>query len=81
MIETLIDKLLDNKINIEWIAPANLKIYAQINELPAELLAEIKENKEQLINYLKANQQTHEYQRIPAGRSIPFLPHRKDYGC
>jgi amino acid adenylation domain-containing protein len=66
MIGELIDRLIDNNINIELVEQDKLKIHADISKIPADLLSEIKLKKEDLVKYLADRQSSDRFERIAA---------------
>src|SRR5262249_14995817 len=73
MIEELIDRLIDLNINIELAVHNGLKINADINSIPHDILAEIRLRKEDLVQYLKS-----QYSLNTVG-IIPCVPHSESY--
>ncbi|RLJ72738.1 non-ribosomal peptide synthetase [Pedobacter alluvionis] len=65
MIEELIDRLLSYNIKIELLDGNQLKIHTAINNIPPDLLSELKLKKELLIGYLKEQQKIEDFNRIP----------------
>jgi amino acid adenylation domain-containing protein len=65
MISTLIDKLIDLNINIELVEQDKLKIHADINKIPVDVLSEIRLKKEDLIRYLAERQSSDRFETIP----------------
>ena len=76
-VEELINKLIELDIQLELVGENNLKINKDISLLPADVLKELKEQKESLIAYLLA--QKSEYgnrkeTRIPKAEELDFYP-------
>jgi amino acid adenylation domain-containing protein len=65
MIETLIDKLIHHNIRLELVAEDKLKIHADIDKIPGDLLTEIRHRKEDLVKYLVAQYSFADFDHIP----------------
>ena len=74
MLEVLIDRLIGLNINIGLAENDNLRIHTDIVNIPRDLLQEIWLNKEDLVRYLKANEQRESFERIPDAKPAECYP-------
>ncbi|RBL90509.1 non-ribosomal peptide synthetase [Chitinophaga flava] len=74
MIEELIDKLIGLNIRVELVGEGNLKVDGGGAKVPADILAEIKHNKADLVHYLNAHYNTAHFEGIPVTRLQESYP-------
>ncbi|NML37862.1 amino acid adenylation domain-containing protein [Chitinophaga sp. G-6-1-13] len=73
MITELIDRLIQSNIVIELAEEDKLKVHADLNSIPQQLLQEIRGRKQELIAYLKERSADADYEMIP------HLPQQESY--